>query len=295
MSFTQATVLAVNPFSFPRGQDMTQYNQWVRGTLSMNAATAEYVLGGIGSNSFEVTDVTALGVATFNDLVGLTLYNNQTVIITGTSTAGNSGVKTISNLAFSSATAGTFQLSSFGAVHDATQTADGVGQVQFGVSTTQAQTFTVTATVSAAPYVTYTYTTLTGPQLQPGQSVTIIGETNPGNNGTFKVFSVTPTAITAGAFVAFNSNGVSSDTGTGTGSLLVGAQFIETTQPPTQVRVWSTKGLGYVYEWNPAAQTIQCFVTGTASTDPLNEAATGAHIVFDTLQFEAVFPRAATV
>jgi hypothetical protein len=295
MAYTSTSTLAVIPFNYPRGVDNTQNCQYIRGNLVFSGGTGEYSVGGIGSTSFEVTDVTALGVVTYASLTGQPLHNGQTVVIVSTTTAGNSGNKTISAVTPSSATAGTFQINTFGAVHDATQTAEGVGSLQFGTIAQLAQTYTVASVVASVGTTAYTYTTLTGPQVQAAQTVTIAGMTNPGNNGTFRVKSVATTSITAGTITAYNSAGVSTDSGTGVGVVKVGSESIETSSAPTQVRIWSTTGSGYFYNWDSLNQTVQVLVTGTAATDPDLEAAVANTIAFDNLQFEAVFPRSATV
>lgn len=294
MAYTATSTLAVIPFGYPRGVDNTQNCQYIRGNLVFSGGTGEYSVGGIGSTAFEVTDVTAGGVVTYSGLTGLPLVNGQTVVIVGTSTAGNSGTKIVSQVTPSSATAGTFQINAFGGVHDATQIAEAVGALQFAVSTSVKQTYTVASVVAAVGTVAYTYTTLTGPQVQPGQTVTFAGMTNPGNNGTFKVKSVTTTSITAGTITAYNSAGVSTDSGTGVGVVKIGAEAIETQSVPTQVRIWSTIGSGYLYNWDNLNQTVQVIVSAAAAS-PDSEAAVGPTIAYDNLQFEAVFPRSATV
>lgn len=298
MSYTATTFLNPIAFSNPRGSDFTQKNQIIRGNLFQNGAAANYSVGGIGSTSFEVTDVTAAGVVTYSNLVGLPLVNGQLVVIVSTTTAGNSGIKTISAVTVATSTTGTFQIDSYAAVHDASQTAEGVGQLQFAEVYQSPQTFTV-ATVTAGSAgangtFTFTYTTLTGPQLQPGQTV-VLACSKALNTGTFVVKSVTPSAIGAGSVVVFSTGGgATTDTGTGAAFLKVGVDAIQTSQAPTQVRVWSSFPKGYVYLWNPSSQTVQVFLSA-GSNAVMPEAAVGTTIAWDTLAFEAVFPKAATV
>jgi hypothetical protein len=291
MAYTATTYLSPVAFEYPLGNDITLRNQFIRGNLVMNN-TSEYSIGGIGSTSFEVTAFSSVGLVTYSSLVGAPLYNGQLVTVYNTSSNTNDGTYTVSALTTSSSTAGTFvAVGTIAGSSQTTQTAEGVGQLQFSNRNTLTQTFTVSAVTATTTQVTYTYTTLVGSQLVPGQSVVIAGCTNAGNNGSFVVVSATPTSITAGAFVVSSTTGVTTDSGTGTGSVKVGIDAIDSTQNPLQVLAWSTYVKGYIYTYNPAKGTIQVYLTGASSGSALSEAALGATIAYDTIQFEAVFPR----
>jgi hypothetical protein len=293
MSYTATTPVAPIPFSNPRGSDFTQKNQTIRGNLFQYGGTVEYAVGGVGSTSFEVTDITTLGVVTYSNLVGLPLVNGQKVVIGSVGPTGtNAGIKTISAVTVATASTGTFQIDTFNGTHDASLTVEGVGQIQFAEKQNVAQAFTV-ATVTAGSAgangtFTFTYSGLTGPQLQVGQSVTLACS-KAANTGTFVVKTVTPSTIAAGSVVVYaTGGGASTDTGTGAAFLAVGVEAIQTAQPPTEVLVWSTKPSAFVYTFNPLSQTVQVL---TASA----ELAVGTTWSFDTIQFVAVFPKAATV
>jgi hypothetical protein len=287
MAYTVSNYLSPVPFGYPRGLDNTQQNQIVRGLL-VQSQVPGYMVGGIGSTIFEVTDVTALGVCTYSNLLGLQLVNGQLVTLLAATTSGNNGVKTISAVTPSSLTAGTFKITPNAATHDASQTINGVGALRFGVIGQNAQTFTVASVVATSTTVAYTYTTLTGPQVQPGQQVLIAGCSHAGNNGLFEVQSVVQTSITAGTITCFNSGGTSSDSGTGTGSLKVGLIAVQSATP-TEVLAFSQYSGAYDYKWNPVAQTLRI---ATASSELATSASTWA---YDLVQFVATFPRAATV
>jgi hypothetical protein len=98
MSYTATAVAAVVPFGYPRGLDITQNNQIVRGQLSL--ANAAYNKGGLGSTGFQVTAVTVLGVVTYNQLVGLPLQVGQKVVIFNTASNTNDGTYTIASVLF---------------------------------------------------------------------------------------------------------------------------------------------------------------------------------------------------
>ena len=284
MAYTVSNYLSPVIFDYPGGTDNTQKTRVLRGLL-VQSEVPGYMVGGIGSTIFEVTDVTAAGVCTYTALKGLQLANGQLVTLLAASTAGNNGVKTISAVTPSSASAGTFTITPNGSTHDASQSINGVGELRFGVVGQNAQTFTVASVVAAATTVAYTYTTLTGPQVQPGQSVTIAGCTHAGNNGTFVVQSVVQTGITAGTITCVNSGGTTTDSGTGIGSLRVGISAIDTLVPPTQVLAFSQYSGVYDYKWNPVARTLRI---STASSELATSASTWA---YDLVQFEATYPR----
>jgi hypothetical protein len=163
-----------------------------------------------------------------------------------------------------------------------------------------AQTFTTTALTVTAGVAKATYTTLTGPQLVVGQQVTMtFGTGSPPsidalNSGTFFVTSVTPTSVSAGSFTYTNAAGVSTDTGTGKGLLKSGFEAILFNGAPTQVRVESAAGSGLDYRYNQANGTIQIFWSGSSGAISL-EYTTAVALLQDTVNFEAIFPRAATV
>jgi hypothetical protein len=283
MAYTVSNYLSPVLFDYPRGYEITQKTQVARGLL-VQSETPGYMVGGIGSTIFEVTDITAAGVCTYSNLRGLQLVNGQLVTLLGASTSGNNGVKTISNLVATTAVAGHFQIDSYAGTHDSTQTVNGVGELRFGTVAFNSQTFTVASVVATATTVAYTYTTLVGPQFQVGQSVTIAGCSHSGNNGTFIVKSVKQTSITAGTITCWNTGGTSTDSGTGTANLKVGISAIDVLVPPTQVLAFSQYSGTYAYTWNPVSRTLRI---ATASSELATSASTWA---YDLVQFEAIFP-----
>lgn len=295
MAYTATKTLQPRAYAFPRGFDNTQKTVIIRGTLVENDTSTEYSTGGIGSTSFEVTAFSSVGLVTYSSLVGLPLVNGQKVVVFNTASNTNDGTYIVSALATTSATAGTFTAvplpgKTLAGSSQTTQTAEGVGQLQFGERVPLAQTFTATAVTVTGGVMTVTYTTLVGPQLQPGDSVLLAGMTNAANNGPFSLVTVAPTSSTAGAFTVNNPSAVASDSGTGTGSFKAGIDAYNSLYPPIQLTIFSNKG--WVYVWNYVNQTIQIFTTGTASGDVLNEAALGASVTFDgTIAFEAVVQR----
>lgn len=294
MSYTATKYLSPRALAFPGGFDNSQKMVTVRGTLVENDTATEYSTGGVGSTSFQVTAFSAVGLVTYNSLVGMPLYNGQLVVVFGTT--HNDGTYTVANVIATTTVAGTFTAvplagKTLNGTGDTAQTAEGVGQIQWGIRQFLNQTFTATAVTVSGGIMTVTYTTLTGPQLQPGDNVTLVGMTNAGNNGTFSLNTVTPTSSTAGSFTVTNANAVASDNGTGTGKFKSGIEAIYTADPPIEVQFFSNKG--WVYSWNYVNQTVQIFTTGTASGDVLNEAALGASVAFDgTIHFRATFIRA---
>lgn len=281
-------------FAFPRGFDQTAKNTTIRGTLVENDTATEYSVGGIGSTAFEVTAFSSVGLVTYSNLLGLGLVNGQRVVVYNTASNTNDGTYIVSQLTPSSASAGTFVAlpipgKTLAGSSQTTQTAEGVGQLQFGEQQIINQTFTATAVTISGGVVTITYTTGVGPALQAGQSVTISGMTNAGNNGTFTLNAVFPTSSTAGSFQITNASAVASDSGTGTGTFRTGIDAVQSLLNPTQVNIFTSKG--YVYVYDLTNLTIRIYVCGSANS-PLSEAAVGATVAFDgTLTFEAVFPR----
>jgi hypothetical protein len=67
------------------------------------------------------------------------------------------------------------------------------------------------------PVFSYTYTLTTGADLQSGETITITGMTDGGNNGTFQILSVVPgTSFTVSNLNGFDTTGEPANTGTGT-------------------------------------------------------------------------------
>jgi hypothetical protein len=295
MAYTATKTFQPRPFGYPAGQDNTQKMAWLRGTLVENDTATEYTPGGIGSSAFEVTAFSAIGLVTYSSLTGLPLQNGQLVVIYNTSSNTNDGTYIVSQLAASSTTAGTFVAvplpgKTLAGSAQTSQTAEGVGQIQFGVRQIINQTFTVTAVSVTGGVMTVTYTTLVGPQLTPGDPVTLAGMSNAGNDGTFGLVTVTPTSSTAGSFTVNNPSGVTTDSGTGTGQFKAGSDFYDTLYAPVQVTINNSKG--YIYKWNSTNQTIQIFMTGASSGSVLTEATLGATVAFDgTATFETIFQR----
>lgn len=296
MSYTATKVIQPRLYPYPKGQDFAGRTFTLRGSLVENDTATEYAVGGVGQSAFEVTAFSAVGLVTYSNLKGLPLVNGQKATISNTGSNTNDGTYLISQLTPSSATAGTFVAvpspTPISGSAQTTQTAEGVGGFLFGSRQLIPQTFTATAVVAqVGGFMKVTYTTLVGPQLTQNDSVYLAGMTNPGNNGgPFVIVSATPTSSTAGSFIVQNPNAVSSDSGTGTGNFQAGAENYAAANPPVTVKIFSNKG--YTYVWNDQNQTIQIFLTGTASGDPSNEAALGATVAFDgTMKFEAVFDR----
>lgn len=294
MSYTATKYLSPKAFAFPCGFDQTAKNTTIRGTLIENDTATEYSPGGIGSTAFEVTAFSSVGLVTYSNLLGLALVNGQRVVIFNTASNTNDGTYIVSQITPSSASAGTFVAlpipgKTLAGSSQTTQTAEGVGQLQFGEQQIINQTFTATAVAISGGVVTITYTTGVGPALQPGQKVTISGMTNAGNNGTFTLNAVFPTSSTAGSFQITNASAVASDSGTGTGTFSTGIDAVQSLLNPTQVNIFTSKG--YVYVYDLTNLTIRIYVCASANS-PLSEAAVGATVAFDgTLTFEAIFPR----
>jgi hypothetical protein len=294
MSYTATKFLCPRIFPYPAGLDNTQHLAHIRGWLVENDTATEYSPGGIGSTSFEVTAFSAVGLVTYSGLKGMPLVNGQKVVIYGTATNTNDGTYIVSQLTPSSASAGTFVAlpgpTAIAGSAQTVQTAEGVGQIQWGEQVLLSQTFTATAVSVSGGVMTVTYTTLTGPQLTPGDSVLLAGMSNAGNNGSFSLVSVTPTSSTGGSFTVQNVNGVTTDSGTGTGNFQAGISAYDSALAPIQVKIFTSKG--YIYVWDMTNQTIRVFLTGTGANDILNEAAVGATVTFDgTLTFEAILVR----
>ena len=295
MSYTATKYLGVRPFPFPKGNDNTQRMAIIRGQLVDCDTATEYTPGGIGSSSFEVTAFSAVGLVTYSALKGAPLVNGQRVVVYATASNLNDGTYIVSQLTPSSATAGTFVAipipgATLNGTGQTAQTAQGVGQIQWGARVQEAQTFVVTAVSVSGGVMTCTYTTLTGPQLTPGDPVLLAGMSNAGNNGGFTLGAVYPTSATGGSFTVINPNGVTTDSGTGTGKFQAGSENASAGEVPVQVQIFTSKG--WIYVWDATNQTIRIFTTGSASTDVFNEAAVGATVAFDpTITFEAVFSR----
>ena len=283
MAYTATKFLSPRAFQFPKGIDNTQHLVFIRGNLWENDTATEYAVGGIVSTSFEVTAFSAVGLVTYALLKGMPLVNGQLVVISNTASNTNDGTYIVSAITPSSSSAGTFVAlpgpTAISGTGQTAQTAQGVGQIQWGAQQFLPQTFTATAVTVSGGVMTVTYTTLTGPQLQIGDTVTLAGMTNAGNNGTFSLNSVTRTSSTGGSFKVNNTGAVASDSGTGTGNFNAGISAYNTSAQPLQVTIFSYKG--WIYVWNRQNQTIQIFTTGTASGDVLNEAALGASVTYD--------------
>ena len=236
-----------------------------------------------------MTAFSAVGLVTYSALKGVPLVNGQKVVVYNTASNTNDGTYIVSAVTSTTfvalpgptAIAGSAQTS---------QTAEGVGQIQFGVKAIIAQTFTATAVTVSGGIMTVTYTTLTGPQLTAPDQVTLSGMTNAGNNGTFSLATVTPTSATGGSFTINNASAVATDSGTGTGNFDAGISAYNSMSAPVQAQFFTAKG--YIYTWDPVNFTIRVFLTGASSGAILSEAALGATLLFDsTARFEAMFVR----
>ena len=298
MSYTATKYLGVKPFPFPRGNDITQRMAIIRGQLVDCDTATEYTPGGIGSSSFEVTAFSAVGLVTYSALLGAPLVNGQRVVIYATASNLNDGTYIVSQLTPSSSSAGTFVAipipgNALNGTAQTTQTAQGVGQIQWGAKVQEPQTFTVTAVSVSGGVMTCSYTTLTGPQLTPGDPVLLAGMSNAGNNGAFSLTGVFPTSgtnATAGKFTVNNPGGVTTDSGTGTGKFQAGSDNASAGEVPVQVQIFTSKG--WIYVWDATNYTVRIFNTGTSANTILNEAAVGATVAFDpTITFEAIFAR----
>lgn len=298
MAYTATKYLSVIPNLYPRGGDNSQRMAWVIGTLAENDTATEYAVGGIGSTSFEVTAFSSVGLVTYSSLVGAPLVNGQRVVVSNTASNTNDGTYIVSAITTTSATAGTFVAvalpgKSLAGSSQTSQTAEGVGQIQWGARVTLTQTFTATAVSVSGTNMTVTYTTLVGPQLQanPNQKIVLTGMTNAGNNGTFTINVVTQTSSTGGSFIVTNAAAVATDSGTGTGTLTVGSNDHSAAGVPVWAEISSSQK-GWVYVWDAINYTVRIFVTGTSANTVLNEAALGANVAFDgTIQFRAEFVR----
>lgn len=304
--YTATKYLCPVPFAFPGGFDNTQHLVTVRGRMIENDTSTMYTPGGIGSTSFEVTAFSAAGLVTYSSLVGVPLVNGQKVVVNNTASNTNDGTYIVSAITPSSATAGTFIAlpgpTAIAGSAQTSQTAEGVGQIQFGNRAIINQTFTATAVTVSGGIMTVTYTTLVGPQLVPGQPVVLTGMTNTGNNGTFTLSTVVPTSSTGGSFTIANASAVATDSGTGTGTFTSGIDVYNSSFAPVQVLFSSSTILGsagantgttaYNYEWDSINQTVRIIVTGASSGAALAEAALGAHTAFDnSITFQAVLIR----
>ena len=246
MSYTATKFINPRAFPFPNGFDNTQKSDIRRGNFVENDTATEYSTGGIGSSSFEVTAFSAVGLVTYSNLLGAPLVNGQRVVVFNTATNTNDGTFIVSQLTPSSASAGTFVAvplpgNALSGSAQTSQTAEGVGQIQWAARNFLPQTFTVTACVVTGGVAKITYTTLTGPQLTPGDNVTL-AMGNALNSGTFSISTATPTSSTAGSFTIQNPFGVSTDTGTGTGQFKSGLDCPSGNEVPTQVNIFSPLG-----------------------------------------------------
>jgi hypothetical protein len=299
MAYTNTKCFLPILLPFPNGVDNTQRSTILRGYMNdynyTTGGATEYTPGGIGSTAFQVTAFSGVGLVTFSTMTGIPLVNGQTVVVYNTASNTNDGTYTVSNLVYTTATAGTFTavpipLKSLSGTAQTTQTAEGVGQIQFGQRAAVAQTLTLTAVTFSGGISTITYTTLVGPQLVPGQLIVVTGMSNAGNNGTFSVNAALPTSSSAGSFSITNPSGVATDSGTATGSPLVGtSEQAASLQVPTFADFSTLKGYNYV--WDFTNQTIRMYYSaGSATVFP--ELGLGPTAVFDnTLTFAVFFPR----
>jgi hypothetical protein len=296
MAYTATKYLTVVPYRFPNGLDQTQRSTTLRGQLIDCDTATMYTPGGIGSSSFQVTAFSAVGLVTFSLLKGCPLVNGQRVVVYNTASNTNDGTFTVSNIAYTSATAGTFTavptgLNALSGTAQTVQTAEGIGQLQWAARVPVANACTVSSVTFASGVTTYTYTGNTGPQITAGQSITIAGMSNAGNNGTFTVVATKHTSATAGSFTVLNPSGVATDSGTASGSLYNGAEDQAAQQSPNFALIQSAL-TGWDYCLDLTNYTIRIFTTGSSSGAALVEAALGATVTFDDgLGFIATFPR----
>jgi hypothetical protein len=300
MAYTATKYFTPKPFLYPRGSDNTQRNQVIRGQLLDCSTPTEYSVGGIGSSAFEVTAFSAVGLVTFSALLGVPLVNGQKVVIYNTSSNTNDGTYFVSGLTYTSATAGTFTavplpFNTLAGSAQTSQTAEGVGQMQWGARALQQTTLTLTGVTVSGTTATITYTTLSGPQLFPAEQIVITGMTNSGNNGTFTINAILVSTATTGSIQITNASAVASDSGSGTANLLSGVDdsaCIENPTPP--VIIGNSGGIslaGLMYVWDNTNQTVRIF-GASGSAGVATELALGAHAVLESaLYFQAQFPR----
>jgi hypothetical protein len=298
MAYTATMYVSPFPNPYPRGADNTQRTSEFFGILAQNDTATQYSVGGVGSSAFEVTAFSAVGLVTYSALVGAPLVNGARVVVYNTASNTNDGTYIVSGLTTTSSTAGTFTAvplpgNSLAGSAQTSQTAEGVQQILWGDRATVNQTLTLTAVTVSGSIATITYTTLVGPQLQPGQSIVVTGMTNAGNNGTFSINSTKPTSATGGSFLITNTSAVASDSGSATASVIVGIDNQTAAGVPVWVDIRSGQ-LGWIYQFDPVNYTMRIFATGSGSGAVLAEVALGPHAVFDNyIQFHARFVRSA--
>ena len=110
MAYKPPAVVTLTPFGYPRASDNTQRTNVLRGSLSLTYG-GYYTVGGIGSNSFEVTTVAVSGsvsTLTYASLLGAPIAVGSTVFIAGATHASNNGPWTVQTVTTTSTTAGSF-------------------------------------------------------------------------------------------------------------------------------------------------------------------------------------------
>ena len=283
MSYTATQALIPQAFAAPRGVDNTQRNSIVRGVFVQNHEANYLTAIGMGCNTFEITAFSAVGLVTYETLLGQPLSVGMQFNVDGTS--DNDGNYTVASIVSATQFYAAGVLSG---TAETGKTAQGTGAIQFGSTGSVPQSCTVASVVATGSTIAFTYTTLVGPQFQAGQLVVVAGCSNAGNNGNFYIASATTSSATAGTFIVNAFGGASTDSGTASGSLAAGLPGVYDLAP-TEVDFQASLN-GVIYVWDPVHQTVRVFLAGTA-TDALDEAATAKAIALDTIQFTAVFPR----
>jgi hypothetical protein len=127
MAYNPPAVAVCTPFGYPRASDNLQRSNILRGTLSLTYG-AYYTVGGLGSNSFNVTTVAVSGsvsTLTYASLLGAAIQVGATVFIAGATHATNNGPWKVVTVTPTSATAGSFTIVNAAATAESSSTGSG--------------------------------------------------------------------------------------------------------------------------------------------------------------------------
>ena len=269
MSYTGTKYLGVRPYPFPRGSDNTQRMAYIRGNLVDCDTATEYCPGGIGSSSFEVTAFSAVGLVTYSNLKGDPLVNGQRVVVYNTASNTNDGTYIVSVITPSSASAGTFVAiaipgKALSGSAQTTQTAEGVGQLNFGNRNLQAQTFTATAVTWSGGVMTVTHTTLTGHATLAGRQRNDRRDDQLRKQRHLLAHSGLSNFLYSRVIYGHQSQRRHNRFGNRNGKVSAGSENASVTnEVPVQVNIFSAQG--YIYRWDPVNYTIRIFLAGAGS------------------------------
>ena len=186
-----------------------------------NFTPAQLIVSGDGSTAYILADDLTGARLPFIIVFNINAQTSSSISLANSATPLSAAVSPAGDLLFVGASDGTVHVIDTASGSDLQQVTFPfpTNELCFGPGSPPTQvpatTVTITAATQSGSNTTYTYTLTSGPALQTGQSINIIGMTDASDNGTFIITIANPGS---GTFTVINASGaaVSGQNGIGT-------------------------------------------------------------------------------